>query len=646
MQKQLVSICSLAACLCVIFAASANAQTTTFTYQGKLTDNGAAANATYDMQFKLFDAVINGNQVGATLTNATVQAANGIFTVQLDFGAASFPGADRFIEVSVRPAGSVNAYTTLTPRQKVMSVPYAVQALNAANATTAANLTTAGSANFIQNTASPQASSNFNISGNGTIGGALSAGTVNATTQYNLGGARVLSNTGTNNLFVGVNAGAANTTETDNTFIGAGAGQSNGTGDTTNHALRNTFVGSQAGNANTTSQDNSFFGALAGQFNQIGDNNSFFGSNTGRSNTSGAGNSFFGSSVGLMNTQGSGNSFFGYTAGGNTSTGGNNSFFGVGAGNNNTTGSNNTLIGNSADVQAGSNLSFATAIGAGAFVTASNSIVLGRTTGGTLDNVGIGLANPTFKLHVVDAGNTGLRVQTNAGGGTVASFGGNGDFQVDAVNVPGGRFIVQQGGNVGIGTATPQAKLDVNGIIRVASFGSAGATQICLNASNQISSCGSSLRYKTNIAPFVTGLQLIKQLQPITYDWKQTGMHDVGFGAEEVARINPLFVTYNQNGQIEGVKYDRFATLFVNAFKEQQAQIETQQQLINAQQAEIEQQQTALETHHAQTTATTQKLQAQVESNQQQLDQQQRLLHDLRAFICQTNAQASVCKEN
>ncbi|OLD24944.1 MAG: hypothetical protein AUJ04_08505 [Acidobacteria bacterium 13_1_40CM_3_55_6] len=239
-----------------------------------------------------------------------------------------------------------------------------------------------------------------------------------------------------------------------------------------------------------------------------------------------------------------------------------------------------------------------------------------------------------------------MRVQTNTGGGTVASFGGNGDFQVDAVNVAGGRFIVQEGGNVGIGTATPQARLDVNGIIRVASFGSAGSTQICRNASNQISSCGSSLRYKTNIAAFATGMQLIKQLQPITFDWKQSGMHDVGFGAEDVAQLNRLFVTYNQAGQIEGVKYDRFATLFVNAFKEQQEQIETQQQFINSQQSEIKQQQAGLQTQHEQSAASAQKLKAQLESQQLQLARHQRLIHELRTLVCQTNRQAPVCRKN
>jgi phage terminase large subunit-like protein len=72
------------------------------------------------------------------------------------------------------------------------------------------------------------------------------------------------------------------------------------------------------------------------------------------------------------------------------------------------------------------------------------------------------------------------------------------------------------------------------------------------------------------------------------FDWKKDGMHDVGFGAEDVAKINTLFVTYNNAGQVEGVKYDRLSTVFVNAFIEQQSQIERQQEEIKKQQSAIE----------------------------------------------------------
>ncbi|MBI1762222.1 MAG: hypothetical protein HYR56_12385, partial [Acidobacteria bacterium] len=69
-----------------------------------------------------------------TLTNATVAVSNGVFTVTLDFGANVFSGAVRFLEIGVRPAGSVNPYTVLAPRQPVLSTPYAIQTLNATTA--------------------------------------------------------------------------------------------------------------------------------------------------------------------------------------------------------------------------------------------------------------------------------------------------------------------------------------------------------------------------------------------------------------------------------------------------------------------------------------------------------------------------------
>jgi hypothetical protein len=51
-------------------------------------------------------------------------------------------------------------------------------------------------------------------------------------------------------------------------------------------------------------------------------------------------------------------------------------------------------------------------------------------------------------------------------------------------------------------------------------------------------------------------------------------MLDMGLVAEEVAEVEPLLVTTNRQGEIEGVKYDRVGIVLVNAVKEQQAQIE------------------------------------------------------------------------
>ena len=227
------------------------AQTTEFTFQGSLKDNATPANGHYDFEFELFDLVSAGSQIGATIPKNNVPVANGIFFVKLDFGAV-FPGSDRFLEIRVRLAGQPS-FTTLTPRQLVNSAPYSIKSLatdNAATATNAAQLAgvaasqyvvttdprmtdarspTAGSSNYIQNqNAAPQASSNFNISGDGTLGGTFTGNIVRANTRFNLGGDSVLSNSGLQNLFAGVGAGSV-TTGQFNAFFGHNAGNVNTT---------------------------------------------------------------------------------------------------------------------------------------------------------------------------------------------------------------------------------------------------------------------------------------------------------------------------------------------------------------------------------------------------------------------------------
>jgi len=131
--------------LLVLLAGSsvAQAQTTSFNYQGRLTDAGGPAIGAYDLQFKLYDALVSGTQIGATVTLQDVAVSTGTFTVTLDFGAAAFPGANRWLEIGVRPGISTGAFTTLTPRQQTTSTPYAVQSLNATNSGSADALSAA-----------------------------------------------------------------------------------------------------------------------------------------------------------------------------------------------------------------------------------------------------------------------------------------------------------------------------------------------------------------------------------------------------------------------------------------------------------------------------------------------------------------------
>src|SRR5215813_4462452 len=130
------SFISLVAVIAISLGATATfAQSSSFTYQGRLTDGGTSANGNYDLQFALFDSLSGGTQVGSTLTLNTVAVSNGVFTVNLDFGASAFNGANRFLEISARPSGS-SSFTLLSPRQQITPTPYALRSLTATTADT------------------------------------------------------------------------------------------------------------------------------------------------------------------------------------------------------------------------------------------------------------------------------------------------------------------------------------------------------------------------------------------------------------------------------------------------------------------------------------------------------------------------------
>ena len=140
-------------------------------------------------------------------------------------------------------------------------------------------------------------------------------------------------------------------------------------------------------------------------------------------------------------------------------------------------------------------------------------------------------------------------------------------------------------GKVGIGVPNPQNQLHVDGILRLNGFANASSTHVCKLASGPIATCSSSGRYKTEVENLSSGMELIEKLRPVTFRWKDRSERGVGFIAEEVAEISPLFVT-RERGQVEGVRYGELTTLLVNAIKEQQADIKELRTLLGLERPE------------------------------------------------------------
>jgi hypothetical protein len=195
----------------LLTAALAHAQplTTAFTFQGQLTNNAAPVSGVYDLEFRLFDSVTGGTQVGPTLCADNITVTAGQVATQLDFG-SQFAGQQRFLEVAVRVDTGLNCanasgFTTLSPRQQLTATPNAVYSLNAASA---ANATTAQSANSANTaaTASNAAQLNGQSAGFYTNAANLSGTLPSADLSGTYGAQLNLSNT--SNIFQGSFSGS------------------------------------------------------------------------------------------------------------------------------------------------------------------------------------------------------------------------------------------------------------------------------------------------------------------------------------------------------------------------------------------------------------------------------------------------------
>jgi hypothetical protein len=272
-------------------------------------------------------------------------------------------------------------------------------------------------------------------------------GDINNNSSYKIGGNTVLANPGSGNIFVGVLAGEVNT-GSHNTFVGEGAGFHNTTG------CANTFLGYQAGFHKTTGLYNTFVGDIAGVSDTSGWENTFIGTGAGQDHTTGNCNTFVGAYAGTFNNTGTHNTFLGRDAGFDN-TGSGNVFIGYDAGHLET-GSNKLYIANS---------------------DTNPPLIYGDFATGY---VGLGITNPTRKLHIVGI-NPRILIEASSMSPEV-NFKNSGDSDAEIWALykhgttddfrfyqNGDKVTIQNStGNVGIGTTNPGYKLDVNGDINVA----------------------------------------------------------------------------------------------------------------------------------------------------------------------------------
>ena len=178
-------------------------------------------------------------------------------------------------------------------------------------------------------------------------------------------------------------------------------------------------------------------------------------------NTTGSGSTATGYFALKDNTEGLANTAIGTYSANATTTGSNNTAMGSLAMATNTTGSNNVAIGKGADVAA-SDLTNAIAIGYNAVASGSNKIQLG--------NAGITEVNTSGAVKAksfVKAGGTANQYLMADGSVSTGGAGSVGTSSFETTADDANAIHNTNEGNVGIGTDSPSAKLDIAGDIRI-----------------------------------------------------------------------------------------------------------------------------------------------------------------------------------
>lgn len=193
-----------------------------------------------------------------------------------------------------------------------------------------------------------------------------------------------------------------------------------------------------------------------------------------------------------------------------------------------------------------------------------------------------------------------------------------GEMLFSTVNSAGAiseRMRISGSGNVGVGTTSPEAKLDVvdtstttsaiivpragnftgtevNGMIRYNTTST--LFEFRQNGSWVNYTTVSDGRLKTNVVPVVNGLDIVNRLNPVFYDWDRnnpkassfTDKHQVGFIAQEVETVLPEVVNRGEDSY-RSVEYGQIVSVAVAAIKELYARVIKQDQKNETQDREL-----------------------------------------------------------
>jgi hypothetical protein len=479
--KYILAACTFITVL-MLRSSPALAQGTVFTYQGRLNNNGAPANGTYDFRFRIASDPSGDNFVGNPSLISGVTVTNGLFTAPVDFGAGVFNGSNLWLQVEVRTNG-VGGYSALFPPQPLTPAPYAITAGNIASGGIPATYTNSVTFNNPANSFSGNGtglSGLWQLTGNsGTVPAANFLGTLdNQPLEFRVNGARGfrIEPTPTNGAVNVIGGGISNSVAPG--VVGAtisGGGALNYSGLTLTNKVTGDLgvIGGGGGNVSdefgvvggglfnvTKNQGATVAGGVQNAATNgsatIGGGFQNVSSGGGSTVAGGSQNISSGSSAAIGGGQFNASSGDQATVAGGFTNRAIGNFSNIGGGRNNVSSNDDTTVGGGFNNVSGGNGSM---VGGGAnnASIAAYSVVSGgggNVSSGTYSTVPGGNANVAAGSLSLAAGN---RAKANQNGTFVWSDSQNADFASTAIN----QFLIRASNGVGIGTNNPAGQLHV-----------------------------------------------------------------------------------------------------------------------------------------------------------------------------------------
>ena len=188
--------------------------------------------------------------------------------------------------------------------------------------------------------------------------------------------------------------------------------------------------------------------------------------------------------------------------------------------------------------------------------------------------IGLGTTNPSGTIHVVgDVYFTGSLLRNGvpfSSGSSLSNLITNCVAVANSssnVYTPSGFYWDPTNSRLGVGTASPQFPLHVNG------FAASNTNNISIFASHDISAF-SDARFKTDLEVIPDALSKVSQITGYTFDRiPATGKRMAGVLAQEVQQILPEVVNEDGEGHLS-VAYGNMVALLINAIKELKTEVD------------------------------------------------------------------------